>query len=100
MKNTLTMPQWLCTAAGWYHVTFGVFYLSEKFNYIDAVMYPAVFILIFLMMLGPGTVALLCPPPKTEKGAALRAWLPLIAYALGWGSMWLTSRIFFLAGLL
>ena len=54
--------QWSLLAGGWLIVTFILFYLSERFKDIDAVLYPSVFLLILSMLLGPGLIAGMLPP--------------------------------------
>lgn len=86
---------WVLMILIWYIVTFGCFFLSEKFNDTDAVMYPAVFIMILFLLIGPGMVGAMCPFPKTAAGAQLRQWVPLVCYVVGWVSMRILALICF-----
>ena len=83
MKMTdWTWKHWGILTAGWFLITFGVFFLSEKFKDVDAVIYPCVFILIFSMLIGPGMIGAMLPLPKTQDGAKLRSIAPFISYVV------------------
>ena len=78
---------WGLFTAGWYILTFGVFFLSEKFKDVDAVLYPSVFILIFSMLFGPALIGTMLPLPKTAELARLRRIVLFVTYVVCYLSM-------------
>ncbi|MBR6420365.1 MAG: hypothetical protein IKS42_08515 [Oscillospiraceae bacterium] len=90
--------QWSLLAGGWLIVTFILFYLSERFKDIDAVLYPSVFLLILSMLLGPGLIAGMLPPPKTPEDAALRRIAPFFSYIICYALIAGLTRLFLRMG--
>lgn len=99
MKNK-EWTNWCIMAVIWFLGTFGVFFLSEKCKDVDAVMYPSVFILILSMLVGPGMIAMMLPPPKNADQAELRKVAPFISYVVCFLAMRGLSLLCFRLGFL
>ncbi len=95
-----TWPQWWMFTLIWFAVCFTLFWFSEVYRDVDAVIYPCVFFLIFSMLLGPGTCAGCMPPPESEENAVIWQFRVLILYVAWWGLTALLARGCFRLGLL
>ncbi len=82
-KNELPLKKWLVAVLLWYLVTFGVFYLSERFNDIDAVLYPSVLVLIFCCLVGPYCVGMMCPTGNNSFTPVMKRLIVPICYIVG-----------------
>lgn len=81
-KTNWSWKCWWLFTTGWFILTAGVLFLSEKFNDIDAILYPSVFILILSMLIGPGTIGILLPLPFTQEALLVRRVAPFISYCV------------------
>lgn len=96
MKMTdWTWKHWGILTAGWFIITFGVFFLSEKCKDVGAVRHLCVCIFILSMLLGPRYIGAMLPLPKNEDQAALRRVKPYLSYVVCFLTIWGLAHLCF-----
>lgn len=92
----LSKKQWLLLTIGWFILTPGVFFLSERFMDIDIILYPSVLLLLVSMIFGPTLIGVLMPLPFTPKWNRARRFVVFLTYFVCYVFIWLFARFCFM----